>query len=130
MRKQDEKPEASVSKVKVGSMGMEVTESPKKKTKVEVVILPRVGPSMQVESEGGECGKELKESIAEIVGVANRLSALMRVVQETNELAIEAVEHLGTIADYFIHWLESDNDFGSKLDWTLGDKDMVHDVDL
>ena len=107
--------------------GTRATESPKKKkTRVEVVMPPRAGMSTQVESEGGECGEKLTESIVgAIVGVVNGLAALVRMVRETNDLvretnkiASEAMEHLRTIADYFAQQLKSDDDFGSELDWT------------
>ena len=129
-RKRDEEPEALGSKVKTETTGTgaRATESPKKKkTRVEVVIPPRAGMSTQVESEGGECGEKLAESI---VGVANGLAALVRAVRETNEVASEAVEHLGTIADYFAQRLESDDDFGSELDWTSGDEKVVDDAEV
>ena len=113
-------------------MGTGATESPKKKkTRVEIVMPPRAGTSTQVELEGGECGEKLVESIVGvIVGVVNRLAALVRAVRETNEVASEAVEHLGTIADYFAQQLESDDDFGSKLDWTLGNEKVVDDAEV
>ena len=62
--------------------------------------------------------------------MANGLAALVRAVRETNEVASEAVEHLGTIADYFAQWLESDDNFGSELDWTLGDEKVVDDAEV
>ena len=133
-RKRDEELEASGSKVrtKAAGTGTRATESPKKKkTRVEVVMPPRAGMSTQVELEGGECGEKLMESIAGvIVGVANGLAALVRAVRETNEVTSEAVEHLRTIADYFAQRLESDNDFGSELDWTSGDEKVVDDVEV
>ena len=159
------------SKAKLEAVGTGVTESPKKKkTRMEVVMPPRAGTSTQVESEGGE---EFEESIAvAIMGVANGLTTLVRmlremneivremneivremneimremneimremneimremneIMREMNEIALEAVEHLRTVTDYFEQWLESDNNFGSKLDWILGDEKVVHDMEV
>ena len=121
-------PSGSKVKTEATGTGARATESPKKKkTRVEVVMPPRAGVSMQVESEGGECGEKLAESI---VGVANGLAALVRAVREANKVASEAVEHLGTIVDDFTQRLESDDDFGSELDWTLGDEKVVDDAEV